>query len=130
MQTFFKKKTTKQPLKKSSVPTKSSVIPPKMRKELEGLSRMKKCEHCGSTKGIEWHHALIYAGRKMQEVYAIRALCVDCHRGENGTINAIAKQFTMLCAITEGLTKGLEQKYPKCDWRKIRRGIEKQMILW
>lgn len=91
---------------------------------------MEKCEHCGSKKGIEWHHALIYAGRKLQEKYAIRALCVDCYRGENGTINAIAKQFCMLLAITEGLMNGIEAKYPKCDWRQMRRGIENQMILW
>lgn len=91
---------------------------------------MCKCEHCGSTKEIEWHHALFYAGRKLQEVYAIRALCKKCHRETQGSINSTAKLFCQMLAITEGLMRGIEKDYPKCDWRQMRRGIENQMILW
>jgi hypothetical protein len=56
-------------------------IPSKIRRELEGLDRMKRCARCGA-QPVEWHHAITGMGRKkFQDAWSILALCTRCHRG-------------------------------------------------
>jgi len=75
---------------------------------------MKKCVVCPSTQ-VEWNHALIYAGKQINEWYAIQPLCTSCHRGNNGTIHRKADLICKIKAIEMGLV-ALEIKYPKRNW--------------
>lgn len=64
-------------------------IPPAVRGVLETLPRMKRCtlekmqDRYGECEGRitkpEWHHVWIYAGRQIQEVWAILAGCTKHH---------------------------------------------------
>ena len=87
-------------------------IPDKIKKQLKQTG----CIICG-TKRTEQHHALIYAGKQVNEIYAIVPLCVRCHRGNNGTIWQDVKEKAELIAIKNGLID-LKEKYPKFDWTK------------
>lgn len=92
----------------------------KNKEELAKQKRMKKCAACGSTVKIQWHHALQYGGRSLQEHYAIIALCEECHMGNSMKPTLYARVISELLAITMGLAD-LQNKYPKFDWlqRKI-----------
>lgn len=89
-------------------------IPAKIKKILATLPRMEKCEVCGC-KPVEWHHALRYQGRQVQEVCAIRALCVRCHRGNNGDITPRARLVCEYNAVNEGESL-LCIVYSRFDW--------------
>jgi 5-methylcytosine-specific restriction endonuclease McrA len=89
----------------------------KMHERLSNLPRMFNCENCGSKQSIERNHAIIYAGKRLNEEYALRALCTSCHRGENGTINRRADLINKINAIQEGL-EHLKVNYPKRNWKQ------------
>lgn len=89
-----------------------------MHTSLDQLPRIKTCENKGqgTCRGrIERNHALIIAGKRLNEPYAIRALCTGCHRGNNGTIHKRADLICKINAITEGLDH-LKATYPKTNW--------------
>ncbi len=57
-------------------------IPPKLRAEMAEDPWYKKCclaelGDCGGR--IEWHHVIIYAGKQLQEKWAIVPACHDHH---------------------------------------------------
>lgn len=85
-------------------------ISAKIRKQF----KKEKC-HCCPNLGNEKHHALIYAGKQIDELFAIISLCTNCHRGNNGTIFADVKEKCELHAIKKGL-EILKIKYPKFNW--------------
>lgn len=90
-------------------------IPDKLRKKLSNMPHMEKCAWCVAKSNLEWHHAILYSGRQLNEWYAIIALCRQCHRGEFGTLRAEIKDFCEMLAITRGL-EDLTKKYPKRNW--------------
>lgn len=90
------------------------MIPLALRKRLADDPFMSKCVYCGATP-VEWDHALKYAGRQINEWYAIVPLCTFHHRGNNGTIFKDVRNFTELLAITRGLVE-LQKTYYKTDW--------------
>lgn len=102
-------------------------IPQKIRKQLSESSFMKKCINCGSQNNIEFEHSLIYAGKQINEVYAIQPLCRTCHRGYSGTIKREIKDYSEFIAIVRGL-KDLVKKYPKFDWQRRKQELEYKLI--
>lgn len=101
-------------------------IPSNIKKKLEKLPRMKACEHCNSTSNIQWHHALQYTKKSMQEEYAIRALCSDCHMGNSMKPDRRADVRSKINAIRDGM-KDLKKNYPKRDWEQELRGYQYEM---
>jgi len=79
------------------------------------MEHMKRCAWCNQPSGLEWHHALQYSNKQVDEWYAIIALCTKCHRGEFGTLRREIKEYCELLAITRGV-KELPVKYAKRDW--------------
>ena len=71
-------------------------IPDKLRKKLSNMPHMAQCAWCTAKSNLEWHHAIQYSGKQMNEWYAIIALCRQCHRGEFGTLRAEIKDFCEL----------------------------------
>jgi len=88
-------------------------IPDKLRARLSDMVRMKFCARrleggCGGR--ITWEHALIYAGKQVQEEWAIIALCFDHHLGPN-----LDKEKNVTIALLQATHEDLE-KYPRSDW--------------
>ena len=97
-------------------------ISPKIKQELENDPRMKHCIACKSME-VEWDHALTYAGRQLDEPYAIQPLCTNCHRGNSGRKQPYAKVVSELTAISMGL-QDLQKRYPKTDWLQRKKTLE------
>lgn len=101
-------------------------IPEQLREEMARDPYYQKC--CRSKEGtcqgrITWEHAWIYAGRQIQEKWAIIPLCefhhaVNMHQ-DGGDLNKHENQrISLLRATPEDL-----KKYPKKDWN-----FEKQWL--
>lgn len=55
-------------------------IPPKLRDEMAADPFYKRCCITGSMRGkIEWHHALIFKGRQVNEKWAILPVSKEVH---------------------------------------------------
>jgi hypothetical protein len=102
-------------------------IPPKMRQELEKLPRMKACTlsrlqsvygHCEGK--LDWHHVWIYAGRQINELWAILAGCQRHHRmvDSDAAIRASFQTASLALATDEDLAK-----YPRANWPQLKRAL-------
>ena len=102
-------------------------IPPKLRQELEKLPRMKMCaiapvqhlyERCGGR--IEWHHVWTYAGRQINELWAIVGGCHKHHEmvKEQKAVKMSFEVASLLLADENSL-----KAYPKKDWAQIKRSL-------
>lgn len=91
----------------------------KMHDALSWTPRMQSCEvlDTSCSKTLERHHALIYAGKQIEEDFAIRSLCKRHHRGNNGTIDRRADLVCKINAITDGLDQ-LKRDYPRTNWEQ------------
>ena len=87
-------------------------ISEKVKNELLAQEKYQFCARCG-TQGVHLHHALIYAGRQMNEAYAIVPACPKCHREVD--TEPSAREFFQLLAIRGGLPQ-IASDYPKRDW--------------
>lgn len=83
---------------------------------------MKACCLCNSsTRKIEWHHNLIYAGRQVDHSLAILPLCSECHRNANDKLMKEELDWIML------VLRGLDVTYfPKSGLDKRRRYLIKK----
>ena len=84
-------------------------IPPKLKAQIASDPYMRTCARLGldCNGRITWEHAFIYAGRQINEPWAIIPLCMYHHLGE-GLNKKINKQIALSRATREDL-----QKYPK-----------------
>jgi len=96
-------------------------IPLPLRKKLAEEKRMKRCERSNSEcKGrITWEHCWTYAGRQIQEPWAIISLCEYHHLG-NGLDKRINKYISLLYATDQELAK-----YPNKNWKEERRRADR-----
>ena len=79
---------------------------------------MLRCCFPGCSKEeVEWNHALKYAGRQVDEPYAIVPHCYTHHRGKFGTIDADVSMYCEYIAIDRGLVHLLAE-YPRSDWEQ------------
>ena len=89
-------------------------------KEKLGLDpKMKICAICKASP-VQWHHVWIYAGKQIQEEWAILPACLKHHNEatphKNGYKPEIREKFEYL-----SLFYGLElaqRDYPKTDWQQ------------
>lgn len=90
-------------------------IPPKLRKQLAEDPKMKVCARNGwdCAGRITWEHAFIYAGRQINEAWAIVPLCEYHHLGKG-----LNKKLNRQIAISQATPEDL-QKYPKKDWNYV-----------
>lgn len=96
-------------------------IPPKLRQEMADDIYYKTCaradEDCEGR--ITWEHAFIYAGKQINEKWAIIPLCVYHHLGDG-----LDKRKNEAIALARA-TLGDVMKYPRKNWAqmKIQYGI-------
>lgn len=97
-------------------------IPQKMRDELASLPRMKRCTVSdfgfGSCDGrIEWHHVWVYAGRQINEPWAILGACERHHALVNS--EWLVRDAFMRASIRLASEEDLA-KYPRKNWNQIK----------
>ena len=100
-------------------------ILPKLRSQLDALPRMHKCELApmqrlyGRCSGrIQWHHVWIYAGRQINELWAIVGACEGHH--EEVKKDAAIRQYFESASLSYATDADLAE-YPKKDWLGIKR---------
>jgi hypothetical protein len=93
-------------------------IPEKLKKQIASDPRMKFCIHqTALCRGkVEWEHAFVYAGKQINEWWAIIGVCVYHHRGQG-----LDKGFNKYMALKRlnGDFSELEQKYSRENWQQI-----------
>jgi hypothetical protein len=89
-------------------------IPPKLRRDLAADPWYSSCARAsGECRGrITWEHALMYAGKQVQERFAIIPLCEWHHLGD-GLVKRINVEIAMARATPDD-----KKKYPLLPWNK------------
>lgn len=102
-------------------------IPPKLRNELAEEPRMKHCLllgakpiYGGCTGGVEWDHVWIYAGKQINEKWAIVGVCKGHHAAKEG--NWMVKEAIQTASLKLATADDLG-KYPRKDWQQIKRSL-------
>lgn len=99
------------------------VIPVKLREELAEDPYYQRCvRHSKDCRGrITWEHAFIYAGKQIQEKWAIIPLCEYhhsvCRFQDAGNLN---KEINHYIALSRATPEDLA-KYPKKDWEQLKK---------
>ena len=75
---------------------------------------MKFCIHMGCMAKPEWEHAWIYAGKQINEAWAIVPVCYHHHRGDG-----LDKEFNQYMALCRADLDDLCKRMPRRDWKQI-----------
>ena len=97
-------------------------IPQRIKKQLLASGKMSKCCIADSSCSgwIEWHHALIYAGQRQNEVFCILPLCAKHHYEEKNSEVRDRIEWVMI----NQMTFADETKFNKVDWKQKRSYLE------
>lgn len=100
-------------------------IPQPLRDKLELQRRMKMCAvfalGYGFCEGrIEWDHVWIYAGRQINEEWAIVGVCNRHHRAKEG--NILLKGSIQRASLRLA-TEGDLAQYPRTNWHQIKKSL-------
>jgi hypothetical protein len=95
-------------------------IPKKMKEELAKDPFMKLCIHNNEecSGRIEWEHAWTYAGKQINEIWAIVPVCYMHHRG--GKLDKDYNRYVSLLRASEEDLK----KYPRKNWKQIKNKLK------
>lgn len=109
-------------------------IPEKLRRTMEADPMMKVCIHnnadCRNEWGsarparAEWEHAFIYAGRQINEWWAIIGVCWFHHRGPG--LDKDFNRYRCLIRMSESDLAEAQKKYPAVDWIRERDRLRKK----
>lgn len=91
------------------------MIPDDVRKQLQDEPDVcaRLSDECSGR--ITWEHALYYAGRKIQDRFAIIKLCEYHHLG-SGLVKSINQQLAGARASEEDM-----KKYPRLNWTYLKK---------
>lgn len=98
-------------------------IPPQIKEELSNDPRMLTCVllNTGECSGrVQWHHPWTYAGRQINEKWAIVPACEHHHGLVNGDTE-VKKAFA-IASLTLASDEDLA-KYPKMNWTQIKKTL-------
>jgi hypothetical protein len=95
-------------------------IPIKIRKELANDPFMQKCIYENCQGSPEWEHAFIYAGRQINESWAIVPVCSYHHRGAG-----LDKEYNQFHSILRATEEDF-RKYPRFDWQRLKKYLIKK----
>lgn len=70
---------------------------------------------------ITWEHAIIYKGRKVNEVWAIVYLCAKAHSVDGFQDGGILDKKVNEWIALNRMTAKDEKKYPRFNWQQHRR---------
>src|SRR3990167_2668016 len=90
-------------------------IPPKLREQIAQDPYMKVCarksDDCSGR--ITWEHAWVWAGRQINEPWAIIPLCWEHHLGSK-----MDKRINQAISIARATPENFK-KYPKVNWPQL-----------
>ena len=92
-----------------------------MREEIASDPFMKKCVWTGETNDVSWEHCWTYAGRQINEPWAIVPLRRDLNVNISGNVKEYCRYISLTRATDEDLAK-----YPKKDWQQIKKYLNKK----
>lgn len=97
-------------------------IPAKLRKQLSEDHYYWKCarENAVCNGRITWHHCFKYAGKQINEAWAIQPLCFYHHQGRG-----FDKNKSEYLALQRASLNDLA-KYPKVDWLALIRYLKQK----
>ena len=102
-----------------------SNIPEKLKKELSIDPFYEICvrENKDCEGYITWEHCFIYAGKQVQEKWAIIPLC-ELHHSVNKYLDVgkLDKGINQLIALSRASEKDLE-KYPRVNWKQMLKSL-------
>lgn len=96
-------------------------IPLKLRTEIANDPFMARCIYCDLCRQnecsgrVEWEHAFLYAGKQINEAWAIVPVCSYHHRG-----GGLDKNYNEYRAIMRADIDDLRKRMPKKDWQQIK----------
>lgn len=99
-------------------------ISKKLKFEIQGDPYYDKCARAkegGCDGRITWEHAFIYAGKQINEKWAIIPLCRYHHLGDG-----LDKRKNQLIALQRATPEDLA-KYPKTDWEQLKKSLLSQV---
>jgi hypothetical protein len=67
---------------------------------------------------VEWEHAFMYAGKQVNEWWAIVPVCWHHHRG--GGLDKEFNRYRALVRMDEEDLREAKKKYPRVDWASER----------
>ncbi len=103
-------------------------IPPKIREQLANDPRMRLCiyewpqapnHNCRGR--ITFEHAIIYAGKQIVEAWATVPCCENHNSGPE-----MVKEYNVWAALQNITTEELEQRYPRRDWRQLKKYLNQK----
>lgn len=97
------------------------LIPAKLRKQLSEDPFMKKCVYTGTTQNVSWEHCWIYAGKQINEAWAIVPLRKDLNVNMTKEVKDYCRWISINRATEEDLAK-----YPKENWKQIKSYLNKK----
>lgn len=100
------------------------VIPLKLRKQLEADDFMKKCILTGETVDISWEHPWIYAGRQINEAWAIVPVV---KRLNTSSMPPRMKNYCRWISLIRAKPEDLA-KYPKKNWAQEKRNLDRMFL--
>lgn len=95
-------------------------IPLKLRKKIASDPFMLRCIYIGCRFHPEWEHAFIYAGKQINEDWAIVPVCPYHHRGAG-----LDKEFNQYVAVSRATDEDFA-KYPRFDWQRLKLRLTKK----
>ena len=99
-------------------------VPINLRKEISEDPFMAKCCYTGETQDISWEHCWIYAGKQINERWAIVPLVRRLNT--SGMLPEI-KNFCRWVSIMRASKEDLE-KYPKKDWAQEKKNLDRMFL--
>jgi len=92
-----------------------------MRAEMDADPFYHKCCITGDRSKIEWHHVWIYAGKQINEKWAILPVSKYIHDlvDKNASVRRHLQKISLNRAEPADLAK-----YPKKDWHQIKLSLE------
>ena len=92
-----------------------------MREEIADDPFMKRCVWSGDMINVSWEHCWIYAGRQINEKWAIIPLRLDL----NVNMERLVKDWCQFVSLNRATEEDLK-KYPRKDWKQIKKYLFKK----
>jgi len=99
-------------------------IQKKMKEQIAKDHFMLKCVWTGETTNITWEHCWIYAGKQINETWAIVPLA---KRFNTSHPPQIVKEYCRWISLMRATKKDLA-KYPKKDWDQEKKYLDNKFI--
>jgi len=101
-------------------------IPPGLKRQLNDDPFMAVCiyDNALCEGRVEWDHVFIWAGRQVNEWFAILPVCYYHHRG--GGMDRKYTEYVALSRVDDVQLFEIQKKYPRADWIGLKKRLVKK----